>query len=251
MIYESQYIIVADEALLESGFFEEIDRWKAANQDSDKKEYKNNMVTDEEYERMKECIDIIENTESYDEYKKAFGRFCYFCHIVHRGVILVKYELKKGKKPDHNSLYVKYTYNTKRMELPEGTKLYHMTKVPGIKELIPFFRGKAAKGYKYDKPRIYFTVKKNMPKIMADYTGTEKMHMYLCKENIKSVFVDPMLGGYASGAVYVETNKPIKVEEVDRSKPAKDDDKKLEESAFDVDHFLDFVSENGLILIEE
>ena len=250
MIYESTYIVVADDTLLESGFFEEIDRWKAANQDSGYKEYKNTMVSDEEYDRIKECIDIIENTENYDEYKKAFSRLCYFCHIVPRGVILAKYDLKKGKKPDHNNLYIKYTYNTKRMELPEGTKLYHMSKVAGIKELIPFFRGKSERGYKYDKPRIYFTVRKNMPKIMADYTGKEKMHMYLCKENIKSVFVDPMLWGYASGAVYVETNKPIKVEEVDRFKPEKDDEK-IDESAFDIDDFLGFVTENGLILIDE
>lgn len=222
MIYTNEYVVIADQALLESGFFEEIDRWNAANQDSDKKTYNNKMVTDIEYERMKDCLDIIETSEDYDEYSKAFNRFCYFCHIVPRGVILVKYELKKGNKPDCNSLYVKYTYNTKRMTLPEGTALYHMSKVAGITELKPFFRGKAAKGYKYDKPRIYLTIRKNMPKIMADYKAGEKMHMYLVKEPIKNVFVDPMLWGYASGAVYIETNRPIKVEEITDKKKAED-----------------------------
>ena len=263
MIYENSYILVADEALVESGFFEEIDRWRAANQDSDKKEYKNNMVTDIEYDRMKDCLDIIETTEDYEEYSKAFNRFCYFCHIVPRGVILVKYELKRSPKRDKNSLYVKYTYNTKRMTLPEGTALYHMSKVAGITELKPFFRGKAAKGYKYDKPRIYLTIRKNMPKIMADYKAGEKMHMYLVKEPIKDVFVDPMLWGYVSGAVYVETNKPIKVEEItDKNKAAEikeKNDKALEESCvlleevegeipFDIDHFSNFINESGLII---
>lgn len=266
MIYGNSHILILPntneaQAFIESGFFDEIDKWRAANQDSDKKEYKNSMVTDEEFERMKECIDIIETTENYEEYKKAFSRFCYFCHIVPRGVILVKYDLKKGNKPDHNYLYVKYTYNTKRMELPEGSQLYHMSKVGGIKELIPFFRGKAAKGYKYDKPRIYFTIRKNMPKIMADYKVGEKMHMYLCKEKIKNVFVDPMLWGYASGAVYIETNKPIPVEEITDSKKAEDAKEKNDnafkeealledETEFNFDHFFEFVTENGLILEE-
>lgn len=263
MIYENSFILVADEALSESGFFEEIDRWRAANQDSDKKEYKNNMLTDIEYDRMKDCLDIIENTDDYDEYSKAFNRFCYFCHIVPRGVILYKYELKRSPKRDRNSLYVKYTYNTKRMTLPEGTALYHMSKVGGITELKPFFRGKAARGYKYDKPRIYLTIRKNMPKIMADYKVGEKMHMYLVKEPIKDVFVDPLLWGYASGAVYVETNKPIKVEEITDKNKAEEikekNDKALDESyalledmegevPFDINSFFNFVNETGLII---
>lgn len=262
MIYDNEYILIADEALLESGFFEELDRWKAANQDSDKKEYKNSMVTDIEYERMKDCLDIIENTEDYSEYSKAFNRFCYFCHIVPRGVILIKYELKRSPKRDKNSLYVKYTYNTKRMELPEGTALYHMSKVGGITELKPFFRGKAAKGYKYDKPRIYLTIRKNMPKIMADYKAGEKMHMYLVKEPVKNVFVDPMLWGYTSGAVYVETNRPLKVEEITNKKKADEIKEKNDEALaeavileevegeipFDIDHFSNFITESGLII---
>lgn len=250
MIYSNEYILVADDALLESGFFEEIDKWKAANQDSSIKKYRNNMLTEEEYDKMKTCIDIMKETEDYDEYKKAFNRFCYFCHIVPRGVILVKYDLKKGKE-NHNSLHVDYSYNTKRMQLPEGVTLYHMSKVDRIKELIPFFRGKSVKGYMYDKPRIYFTIKKNMPKIMADYKAKEKMHMYICKEKIKYAFVDPLLWGYASGAVYIETDKPIKVDEVNDNKEIKEkNDKALKEQEFDLDNFLDFVTENGLILDE-
>ena len=142
------------------------------------------------------------------------------------------------------------------MELPEGATLYHMSKVDGIKELIPVFRGKSAKGYMYDKPRIYFTVKKNMPKLMADYGAGEKTNMYVCKENIKYAFVDPLLWGHISGAVYVETNKPIKVDQInDKDKAAelkRKNDEALEESTeFDFEDFFSFVNENGLILNEE
>jgi hypothetical protein len=71
-----------------------------------------------------------------------------------------------------------------------------------------------------------------------------------------------MLWGYVSGAVYVETNKPLKVEEItDKDKAAKIKEKNdnafkentlLEEAEgeipFDLDHFFSFVNENGLII---
>ena len=261
MIYSNEFVLVMDETLLEAGFFEEIDKWRAANQDSGYKEYKNSMVSDADYEKLKDAIEVIETEEDYKEYKKAFDRICYFCHVMSRGVIFAKYELKKGKQ-DKNSFYLKYTYNTKRMTLPEGSQLYHMSKVGGITELIPFFRGKSERGYKYDKPRIYLTIRKNMPKLMADYRPDQKMHMYLVKEPVRQVFVDPMLWGYVSGAVYIETNKPLKVEEItDKSKAAEikkrndasfKEDTLLEEAEgeiqFDVDHFFSFINESGLII---
>lgn len=261
MIYSNEFVLVVDETLLESNFFEEIDKWKAANQDSDMKEYKNTMVSDVDYEKLKTAIDEIETVEDYKTYKKAFDRICYFCHIVSRGVIFVKYELKKGKS-DKNSFYLKYNYNTKRMTLPEGSQLYHISKVDGITELMPFFRGKSEKGYKYDKPRIYLTIRKNMPKLMADYGSAKKTYTYIVKQPIRNVYVDPLLWGYASGAVYVETNNPIKVEQItdrDRAdKIKKRNDNAFKEEAlleevegeipFNVDHFLNFVNENGLVL---
>lgn len=264
MIYSNDFLIVADDTLLETNFFEEIDRWKTSNQNHSIQKFKSTRLSDDEYERMKLCIDTMKGTEDYAEYKKAFDRFCYFCHIVPRGVIIRSFDLKKGK-PDHHTLYVEYTYNTKKMELPEGTTLYHMSKVGGIKELLPFFQGKAARGYLYDKPRIYFTIRKNMPKFLADYKPNEKLHMYICKENIKHVYVDPLVWSNLQGAVYVETNKPIKVEEVTESSidkimnmitggrhKAESEEKPVDESAdFDIDHFLNFVTENGLILEDE
>lgn len=263
MIYSNEYILVADDALLETNFFEEIDRWKTSNQNHAIQKFKSTQLSDDDYERVKLCIETMKDSMvEYPEYKKAFDRFCYFCHIVPRGVIIRSFDLKYGK-PNHHSLYVEYTYNTKKMELPEGTTLYHMSKVGGITELLPFFQGKAAKGYLYDKPRIYFTIRKNMPKFLADYKFNEKLHMYVCKEKIKYVYVDPLVWSNIQGAVYVETNKPIKVEEVTKSSinrimnmitgGKKDDSKEepVEESAFDIDHFMGFVTENGLIPEED
>lgn len=272
MIYSNKpeaddiFILVAEDALLESSFFEEIDRWKTHNQNHDISKFKSDAVSDEEYERIKSLIITMRETEDYSEYKKAFDKFCYFCHVMSRGVIIRKYSLTRGKTKDHNTLYVEYAYNTKKMTLPEGTILYHMSKVDGITELRPAFKGKSAKGYLYDKPRIYFTIRKNMPKFLADYKFTEKMHMYVCKEPIKQVYVDPLVWSNIQGAVYVETNKPIKVEKLERKsimdllkkssgekreKEVISNEASIEDDEFNSENFLEFVTEMGFEIISE
>lgn len=254
MIYEQPYAFIADNALLESNFFEEIDRWKTSNQNHSIRKFKSTTLTDEEYERMKSCIRIMKETDDFDEYRRAFSRFCYFCHIVPRGVIIKTYDLKKGEKANRNSLYVEYSYNTKKIELPEDITLYHMSKVEGITELNPYFRGKAVKGFLYDKPRIYFTIRRRMPKFLADYKFNEKLHMYICKEKIRYAYVDPLVWSPIQGAVYVESNKPIKVEELTSAKAKKmveDENIKTESTEIDFDNFYNFVTENGFIIANE
>lgn len=252
-------IIIENRSLVEGNFFEDIDRWKTSNQDHSIQKFKSDSLTDAEYDKVKSLLSTMKETEDFNEYSKAFAKFCYFCHIVPRGVILKRYDLEKGKTPDHNSIYVEYSYNTKKINLPEGTVLYHMSKVDGIKELIPVFRGKSVKGYMYDKPRVYFTIRKNMPKFLADYKINEKLHMYICKKPIKQAYVDPLVWNSFQGAVYVETNTPIPVEQIeetstikkiiDKVKPKNKEEENIEESSeFDFEHFYQFVSENGLII---
>ncbi len=251
LVDEPLYTTYVEGSLLETGFFEVIDNWKTHNENHFRQKFNSKHLTDEEYMKMKSEIKIMRTAEDYEEYKKAFARFCYFCHIVPRGVIITKIELKHGKG-ENNSLFVEYTYNTKKVELPENISLYHMSKVAGIKELIPQFRGKSVTSYLYDKPRIYFTIRRHLPKFMADYKFYEKMNVYMCKEKIKYAFVDPLVWTSLQGAVYVETNKPIPVEELTANKAKdiiKDEKEETTNEAFDFDHFLNFVNESGLELL--
>lgn len=264
MIYSNNNIEYYDEV----GLFDTINNWKTSNENHFIQKFKTSSMNDAEYEKVRQNFVEMKEAEDYDSYRKAFNRFCYFCHIVPRGVILVKVNLQKGKD-NKNLLYVEYSYNTKRIDLPQDTPLYHMSKVGGIQELMPVFRGKSAKGYLYDKPRVYFTIRKHFPKFLADYKFNEKMHLYICKENIKQAFVDPLVWVNISGAVYVESNKPIKVEEITKSnidsflnilnkKPSSDtnDDKSKSNSinentnGIDFEDFYSFVSENGLIILD-
>lgn len=197
--------------LQENGLSIKSDDWKRANQDSEIKEYKDSAVSDKDFISQKHNIYIMKNTDNYEEYRKAFNRFCYFCHIVPRGVVLTKYELKKGRN-NKNFMHVRYSYNTKRLEMPEDTMLYHISNVPGIKHLNPTFRGKPANGFMYEKPRVYFTVKKDMEKALADYDTDEQVYIYACKNRFKNIFVDPLLFGCMFGAIYIETDLPIEVD---------------------------------------
>lgn len=187
--------------------------WKTNDQTVAIKTFKSNTLTEEEYEMVLQLVKILRHCETYKEYKPAFDKFCKFCHILPTGTIIKKVVIKSGSKRDRNYLYVEYSYNTKKIKLEEGQKLFHISKVEGITELKPFFRGKSERGYLYDKPRVYLTVYKKMPKMFADYGSRSKIYHYEVTANINEVYVDPLLRLGAQGAVYVETNRPIPVKE--------------------------------------
>lgn len=189
--------------------------WKTSNQNHNKQIFKNDSLTEEEYDKLCDLYDDIRHSEDYKTYKKAFDELCKFCHIVPEGTIITKCKIRSGFKQNHNSILIEYIANTKKIRLPEGMKLYHISKVANIKELIPVFRGKSTTSYLYDKPRVYFTIHKKIPKFLADYKFSEKMHKYECKQDIRDVYVDPLVwNGNIQGAVYVVTDKPIPVEEM-------------------------------------
>ena len=206
------------ESVLDENFKDTIDlikNWKTSNEDHRLNTFKSSTLSNEDYEMLKEVFDNLHTVESYSEYKKNFDELCKYCHIVPDGVIITKHVLTKGKGENDNSILVEYSANTKKITLPDDCRLYHMSKVANIKELEPFFRGKSERGYLYDKPRIYFTIRRFMPKLAADYGVTAKVHKYICMEDIKEVYVDPLVWSNVAGAVYIETNNSVKVEEVD------------------------------------
>lgn len=209
-----EYILVT-EGVSHKEMEELMKNWKTSNQSSIKKTFKNDALSEEEYQEIMGYYHTMRDSTDYKEYKKAFDAFCKFCHIVPDGTIISKCKIRSGNTKKNNSILVEYSENTRKIKLPDGIKLYHISKVEGIKELIPVFKGKSVTGYMYDKPRIYFTIHEKMPKFLADYKWYESMHKYECKLDIKEVYVDPMVPvGRLQGAVYVETDKPIPVEEM-------------------------------------
>lgn len=215
------YIIENDESYFnEFGIDKEtkeiMNKWvPKENKSQAKNSFKSDTLTDDEYKEYKEIISTIRNTEEYSVYKKNFEKLCKFCHIAPDGTIITKLNISRGKDEDRNSLEVEYSYNNKKVPVPSGTNLYHQSVVDNIKELIPTFRGKSQKGYLYYKPRIYLTIHKSLPKVSLDYGFGDKLHTYEVKSIPKEVFVDPLLNVIFNGAVYVETNSPIPVAQIE------------------------------------
>lgn len=195
----------------------DINNWSTANSKQRMKKFYNNTLDEDEYIMLRKCIKTINESKTYQEYLPAFNKLCRFCSILPEHVIISKYTLKNQSKFKNKysegtySIYVEYYHNNKKITLPEGTKLFHISKVPNIRSLKPFFKGKSERGYIYDKPRIYFTIYKNMPRIMADYKMTDKLYKYQAIQDIKNVYVDPMVWMYTMGAVYIETKNEIPV----------------------------------------
>lgn len=193
-------------------------KWATSSDKSRPKDFKSSSITDEEYMRLKEVFKVLkEETEDYAKYKRAFNSLCKACHIVPDGTIITKYKLSKSKEEDKNILEVSYSYNTKAITLPAGTKLYHQTVVSGIKELIPRWklRGKNESGYLCDKPRVYLTMSKSLPRISTDNKLNTKLYSYEVITTPTKVFVDPLLPDVFQKAVYVETMNPIPVKPID------------------------------------
>lgn len=251
----TEYIPVGDQALQESGFFDQINSWKTHNQNHKNSVYRSDCVSDDDYDLMKSYLEIMKYAEKYGDYKKAFNEFCKMCHILPTGVIITKHELKRGKT-DKNSIYVEYNYNTKKITLPDNVTLYHLSRVSGIKKLIPTFKSKfslraaASKGYLYDRPRVYFTIRKNMPKFLADYKFNEKVHLYVCKKDIKQVYVDPLVWSGIQGAVYVESNQPIEVQEINNGIIDKILDRETPVEEKELNEFCSMFVDSGLEIIE-
>ena len=193
-------------------------KWSTSSDKSRPKDFKSSSITDEEYMRLKEVFKVLrEETEDYAKYKRAFNSLCKACHIVPDGTIITKYKLSKSKEEDKNILEVSYAYNTKAITLPAGTKLYHQTVVKGIKELIPRWklRGKNESGYLCDKPRVYLTMSKSLPRISTDNKLNTRLYSYEVITTPTKVFVDPLLPDVFQKAVYVETMNPIPVRPID------------------------------------
>ena len=227
VLSEGTYLVMEDASAKE--MLELLKNWKTSNADHSRKTFKNDSISEDDYTMLSDTIHTIRSAEDYATYKKAFDKLCAYAHIVPKGTIITKLELKSGSKKDTNILEVEYTENTKKIKLPESIKLYHLSKVEGIKELIPVFRGKSAKGFLYDKSRIYLTIHKQLPKFLADYHWYDKLHKYMVKVPVTDVYVDPLVWSGIQGAVYVETEKPIPVEEVGIKKNTGNKEEKKEE----------------------
>ena len=187
--------------------------WEKSKKISKRKKWESDEVDDATFDKIQQEIKTVRNCTSYFVYKNSFDKLCKLCHIPSgQGVVIMDYELKKGVN-NKNKVKITWADGRHKIQIPHGAILYHRSPDPNISELTPRFKGKAARGFLYDTPRVYLTIKAHMPKLAADiYKGDT--YMYIADDNIKYAYVDPLLRSSMFGAVYVDTKTPIKVKKL-------------------------------------
>lgn len=229
-------------------FKRKLDENKALNKLRDGYNKRNRFHSDKlshkEFTEFKMLYELIKNDIPYPVYKVAFNKICKKMGIPSDGTALHEFIFKEGKNGVNNSVTITYYMTKKQFVIPNGTTLYHKSPKANIKELKPVFKGRL--GWFYDKPRVYFSMTKNISNLGAGLFGTKKVHVYTPKENISVGYSDPE-NISASQALYVTTNLPIAVTEISKkSNTINTDDIKSKEK-----DIVEFVTENDIILCDD
>lgn len=174
------------------------------------KRYSSKSVPDEQFFLIQNAFNGMKEATKWSDYKRHFDMVVKLCHIPPEQCIIRKYKLKKGKT-DKNRVTIEYANARTKITIPSGCKLYHKSPVDGIRELVPQFKGRSAKGHLYSNHRLYFSIHKDMGKSHADIVKSDVAHTYEVIENIRVAYVDPLVPFHMTGAVYVDTTRPIKV----------------------------------------
>lgn len=192
-------------------------QWKSVADTFVKHKWIYRYINDKQKEKLEEHYDILTDEDStYGQYKRSFKYICNFMGIPHHMVIIENMEFTKDKQDkDQWELALKYSKGLLKVNIPEGVSLIHVSPVKNISSLIPSFRSKTKGKYMYPNKRIFFTVAKDIKPKQAGLEGKNTFR-YTPKDNIKTAYIDPTYSDFASGAVYIETDRDIPVETLEK-----------------------------------
>lgn len=180
------------------------------------KRYDTVSMPDDKFFAVKEAFEGMrkENT-TMSEYMRNFMVVSKICNIPPHECIIRKYTLKRGKN-DKNTVHIEFANAGTKLTIPSGCKLYHKSPIGNLPYLQPQFRGRSAKGHLYSSPRVYASIHRDMGKSHADIVKGDHAYTYQIDENIKYVYVDPLVPFHMTGAIYISTNHPIKIKRLDK-----------------------------------
>ena len=179
--------------------------------------YSSATISDNDFKIIKECFDTMHKDNiGWLEYSRTFKKLCKFCFIPEKNCVIDRYIIKKGL-PNSNIVIIQYTNSSKKVRLPKESKLYHRSPVDNIRALKPSFKSKGNL-HLYSYPRVYLTIMRHIPSMVADQSPTQSSYIYEVTANIREVFVDPMaklIYGGNTGACYVESLTPISCKKIE------------------------------------
>lgn len=188
------------------------DQWRAVAKTFVKHKWIYRYINDKQKEQLEKHYEVLcnENT-NYSSYKRSFNFVCKFMGLPNDKVILENMTFTRDKEDKEQwEVAVKYSKGLVKVKIPEGVRLIHVSPAAGIDALIPAFRSKTKGKYMYPSKRVFFTVGKDIKPTQAGLEG-QKTSRYTPKEDITTAYIDPTYSEFKSGAVYVETDRPIPV----------------------------------------
>lgn len=158
---------------------------------------------------------ITKEDANYAEYKRAFNFFCNFMGLPKNGIIIenIKF-VKDSKEKDQDIIALRYSKGIAKVKIPEGFNLIHASPAKDISALNPTFRSKVKGKYMYPTKRVYFTIMKD---IKANKAGIHtQVYKYTPKGKFTYAYIDPACTDFSMRAVFINTDKPIPVENFEK-----------------------------------
>lgn len=212
------------------------------------RKFESHNISDKDFVRLHEEFSAAIAAENFSEYSKHYKYIADFCHFQVDGSTIHSYSLTKGKKgEDKNHLFVVYADSRKRIVIPNGMGIYHQSSSDNITELRPTFKARK-NGLLYSKPRIYFSLRRNVPNFIVDQDKDTTLYVYTPKKKFTTGFIDSAAPLPTQNNIYFETMTPIPVEKIDVKKSKKDlkeeKAKKAVKESVDFDSLDDIVFES-------
>lgn len=182
---------------------------------------------DKTHEKLVALEAIMRAELNLKKYQKAYREFTRTIGIPSEHIDIRYIRWKKLENGDWQCS-LEYRYNKSPIRLPEGLTLYHVTTRDNLKYLYPTFKGKRigedkaphmnGTGELYSSPRVYFSIRKTiLPGVAGLKTSKTNSATYLYEavDNLNGrVYVDKATAPFINGAVYVESDEPIRVKRV-------------------------------------
>lgn len=171
-------------------------------------------VNDTQKEFVKKHYDnLCAENVNYSSYKRSFAIICRFFGVPMNAIVIENMEFAKDKQDKNQDIVtLQYSKGLVKITIPEGIKLIHSTTAE-FDAIKPVFRSKIPGKYMYPNRRCYFTCIKAIDNNKAGLEG-KKTHKYTPKQHIKYAYIDPACSEFRYNAVYVESDIPIPVEDM-------------------------------------
>lgn len=177
-------------------------------------------IDKDNYPILKSAIEKMKSAETYVEYKPQYD-------IVTKGLNIENHVIKHISCNDEtHSITVASIKDDGDEIMTANAKFYHSSDNPSLKQLLPFFKSKSNTTF-FPTPRIYLHLNTPANRLGSSIQNSEEKGdtiLYEITQKIPKCYVDREIG---KTAVFVTTDKPLKIKKIDYNEWKKLEEVKL------------------------